>query len=50
MGCSEFWAPANALWMMLMRIKVYLGSKEVSKEVKNAKALEEANAWLSTMR
>lgn len=33
-----------------MTTQVYLGSKEVGKEVKNAKALEEANAWLSTMR
>ena len=37
-------------WMALTRFQVYLGSKEVDKEVKNAKAFEEANAWLSAMR
>ncbi len=36
--------------LMLTRYQVYQGSKEVGKEVKNAKTMEEANAWLSAMR
>lgn len=36
--------------MILTRSQVYAGSKEVSKELRNAKGLEEANAWLSAMR
>lgn len=40
----------NMMLIILTGFQVYLGSKEAGNEVKNAKAFEEANAWLSAMR
>jgi hypothetical protein len=36
--------------MILTRGQLYVGTKEVSKEVTNVKEFDEANAWLSGMR